>query len=84
MLSPATKRNIARIIPFGIIWLISSVVYSLLERGVLGNLNQYPSTGNPYDFSKTSVSTAITALVIGLLVGGVEILLLNKLFLRKV
>jgi class 3 adenylate cyclase len=83
MLSPLAKRNISRIIPFGIIWFIFSLVYSLLEKSILGELHQYPSTGNPYEFSKTLVSTVLTALIIGLLVGCAEILLLNKLFARK-
>ncbi|MEP7107862.1 MAG: adenylate/guanylate cyclase domain-containing protein [Ferruginibacter sp.] len=83
MISPVTKRNINRIIPFGLIWLIFSIVYSLLERGLLGDLNNYPSTGNPYNFGKTVFITAITAFVLGLLVGTIEILYFYKLFLQK-
>ena len=83
MLSPKTKRNIARIIPFGLIWLIFSVVYSLLERGLLGNLTYYPSTGNPYNFSTTIFTTAIIALLSGLLVGAIEILYISKRFIQK-
>lgn len=83
MPSPKTKRNISRIIPFGLIWLIFSVVYSLLERGLLGNLNNYPSTGNPYNFSNNIFITPITALITGLLFGTIEILYFNKLFIQK-
>ena len=83
MLSPQTKRKITRIIPFGLIWLIFSIVYSLLDRGLLGNLTYYPSTGNPYNFSGTIFITAIIAFISGLLVGTIEILYLNKLFVRK-
>jgi len=83
MLSPKTKRNIARIIPFGLIWLTFSLVYSLLERGLLGELTNYPSTGNPYNFSRTIFITAVSALISGLLVGTIEILYLYKLFLRQ-
>ena len=83
MLSPKTKRNISRIIPFGLIWLIFSIVYSLLERGLLGGLTNYPSTGNPYNFSRTIFITAITALILGLLVGTTEILYFYKLFLKN-
>jgi len=52
MLSPKTKRNISRIIPFGVIWLLFSIVYSQLEKGFLGDLTYYPATGNPYNFSR--------------------------------
>ncbi len=80
---PKTIRNIFRIIPFGLIWAIFSIVYSLLERGLLGNLDHYPSTGNPYNFSQTIFITAASALILGLLVGTIEILFLNRLFLTK-
>ena len=83
MLSPHSKRNFSRIFPFGIIWLVFSIAYSLLERGILGNIDHYPSTGNPYNFNKTIFSTAIIALAIGWLVGCAEILFLNKLFQRR-
>lgn len=77
------RRNILRIIPFGLIWLIFSLVYSVLEKGLLGSLTKYPSTGNPYNFSKSIFVTGITALVIGLLIGTIEITYLHKLFRQK-
>lgn len=83
MLSRKTKRHISRIIPFGLIWLIFSIIYSLLERGLLGNLQHYPSTGNPYDFSSNILITPITALSAGLIVGAIEISYFNKLFRQR-
>ena len=80
MLSPKAKRNISRIIPFGLIWLIFGIIYSLLERGLLGELHNYPSTGNPYSFSSTIFVTAATALVLGLMIGAIEVLYFYKLF----
>jgi adenylate cyclase len=82
MLSPGTRIHIKRIIPFGMIWLLFALVYSLVEKGLLGSLNKYPSTGNPYQFSKSIVITGITALVLGLLMGTVEILFFDKVFLK--
>jgi adenylate cyclase len=82
LLSPKTKINISRIIPFGLIWLTFSIIYSLLERGLLGDLDIYPSTGNPYHFSSALFITAIIAFAIGLLIGTIEILYLNGLFQR--
>src|SRR6188768_1282280 len=69
MLSPKAKRNIFRIIPFGLIWLTFGIIYSLLERGLLGELHNYPSTGNPYSFSSTIFVT-----------GAIEVLYFYKLF----
>lgn len=83
MISRQAKRRFSRIIPFGLIWLIFSIIYSLLERGLLGNLNHYPSTGNPYNFSNTIFVTALTAFILGLLVGTIEILYFQKLFRKK-
>ena len=82
MLSPKTRINIKRIIPFGLIWLMFALVYSLVERGLLGDLNKYPSTGNPYNFNKSIWITGATALVLGLIIGTIEILFFNKVFLR--
>jgi len=83
MLSPKSKRNLYRIIPFALIWLIFSIIYTLLEKGILGNLATYPSTGNPYNFSNNILITPLTALITGLIIGTIEIRWLNKLFIRK-
>ena len=83
MLSANTRRNIARIVPFGLIWFFAGIVYSLLERGLLGNLSYYPSTGNPYDFTGTLVVTAITALLLGFFFGALEIYYFSGLFAQK-
>jgi adenylate cyclase len=83
MLSAKTKRNIFRIIPFGVIWLIFSIVYSQLEKGLLGDLKYYPSTGNPYNFNRNILITPISALLTGLLIGTIEILYFNKWFMQK-
>lgn len=80
MLSRQTQRNLKRIAPFGLIWVLFSVVYSLLERGLLGELDYYPSTGNPYNFGGTVLITALMALVCGLAIGTVQVLYLRKLF----
>ena len=74
MLSPKTKRNIVRIIPFGIIWLVFGIIYTLLEKGLLGDLAYYPSTGNPYSFIGSVVITPFAAFVTGSLFGTVEIM----------
>lgn len=82
-MNPTLKRNIYRIIPFGLIWAVFSLIYSLLERGLLGTLDYYPSTGNPYNFERTVFATVITATLVGLLVGTIEILYLNRLFRNR-
>jgi len=83
MLSPKIKRDIFRVIPVGLIWLIFSLVYTLLERGILGRLNYYPSTGNPYNFTRSIFITPLSALFTGLVIGTLEIRYFNKLFRQK-
>jgi len=83
MLLPKTKRNILRIIPFGIIWLAFGIIYTLLEKGLLGDLNHYPSTGNPYNFERNIFVTPMTALITGLFIGTLEIVYFNKWFAQK-
>jgi len=83
MLSPKTRRNIIRIIPFSVIWLVFSIVYTMLERGILGNFPYYPSTGNPYNYARNIFVTPLSALITGTLIGTLEILYFNKWFVQK-
>lgn len=83
MLRPNTKRNISRIVPFGLIWFIFGAIYALLEKGLLGDLQYYPSTGNPYDFKGFIFIFLCLVTVSGLLIGSFEIVYLSKLFIQK-
>ena len=83
MVAPNTKRNISRIIPFGLIWLIFGAIYALLEKGLLGDLKYYPSTGNPYDFEGFILILLCLVTVAGLLIGTFEILFLNQRFAKR-
>ena len=83
LLSPKTKRSIFRIIPFGVIWLIFGMSYSLIEKGLLDDLSYYPSTGNPYDFGWNTLVFLFFIAFTGLLVGTFEILYLNTFFNKK-
>src|SRR3954451_5061729 len=80
MIIPKTKRSISRIIPFGMIWLIFSIVYTLLEKGLLGNLTYYPATGNPYHFGSAIFLTPAVAFITGLCLGTFEIFFISKWF----
>lgn len=83
MLSARAKRNFYRVIPFGCVWLIFSIVYAILERAILGGLQYYPSTGNPYSFIRNLVLTPAISLVTGLVMGFVEVRYLSKLFTQE-
>ena len=82
MFSPETKRNFSRVVPVALIWLLFSIVYTLLEKGLLGRLTGYPSTGNPYNFSRNIFVTPVSALLTGIIIGTMEIKYFYGLFIR--
>ncbi|MEM6687521.1 MAG: hypothetical protein AAF617_17210, partial [Bacteroidota bacterium] len=81
MLSPKHKRYFFQIIPFGIISAAFSIIYALVEKGILGDHPIYPSTGNPYSFS--IVLPTVLSFIIGILFGTIEILYLSKRFQKN-
>jgi adenylate cyclase len=83
MLSQKTRRNITRIIPFGVLWLVFSILYVLLEKSLLGDLDHYPLTGVPYDFARNVLTLPLSGLVIGILSGILEISYFSKMFSKK-
>lgn len=82
MLSYKFRSNLFQIISFGVIWGVAGMVYSILEKGILGNLTYYPSTGNPYRFEDTVFTTFLLTTVLGLVVGTLEAMYLRGLFSR--
>jgi len=82
MLSLKNKRILIRIIPFGLLFAIFAFIFTLIEKGILGDLTEYPATGNPYDFKNAMVVTILSSLILGLLFGVIEIYFFEKLFLK--
>lgn len=80
-MSPNTKRNIQRIIPFGVIWLLIGWYDLLTDALATGNKNTNPGieiTLTPEVFIFASV--AIT--IIGLIIGTLEVYWFKNLFSR--
>lgn len=73
MLHPRYRRYFRKTISFGIIWLAFGLVYVMLEAGLLGNLTEYPTTGNKYDWQSSLTYTSIGSFLTGLLQGWIEI-----------
>ena len=79
MLSPKTRRNLIRIIPFGIIWLGCSWVFLINDLTLTRNQNLNPET----DITLTGpviLFANIVITLVGLLVGTIETILLEKRF----
>ena len=77
---PRYKRYFIQTLSFGFIWLAFGLVYVFLERGLLGSLSEYPSTGNKYDFENSLIYTSLLSFLAGLVQGGIEVLWLKKRF----
>lgn len=58
--------------------MLFSIIYVLIEKGILGDSLIYPSTGNPYIFNLIVPGTL--AFIFGLVIGAFEILFLSKWF----
>ncbi len=77
------KRNLRQIAFFATVWLFAALLYALVEFGLLGRLDYYPSTSNPYDFANALIYTVSGSFVMGLLQGSFEVLWLKRLFRRR-
>lgn len=82
MLTPKSKRNLYRIIPFGVIWLFVGWILLFVQEAATLNQNLNPTSAislTPAVFVFASI--AIT--LVGLAVGTVEVLWLGNLFQNR-
>ena len=82
-MGPKTKRDIMRILPFGLIWMVFTIIYMLLEKSLLGDLTTYPSTGNPYRYGSITFYYIVTSTFMGLTIGAVEVKFFSHRFAKK-
>jgi adenylate cyclase len=78
VLHPRYKRYFRQTLAFGFIWLVFGLVYAFLEKGLLGPITEYPSTGNKYDFKNSLIYTGIFTFLTGLAQGLIEVVWLKK------
>jgi len=78
MLHPRYIRYFRKTLSFGVIWLTFGLVYVLLEAGLLGNLAEYPTTGNKYNWQSSLIYTSTGCFITGLLQGWIEVFWLNR------
>lgn len=83
MPSPKTRRNINRIIPFGVIWFVFSILYCVVEKSLLANLDHYPSSGVKYEFTRNVLAIPVAGLIMGSLTGLLEISYFSKKFIKN-
>jgi len=81
-ISPKAKRNISRIIPFGIIWVLSGWVVIITEVGVTRNQNLNPDTDISFTIPVLILAN-LANLLVGFLVGAIEVIYLEKRFSNR-
>ncbi len=78
-MTPRLKRNIYRILPFGVIWLIFGVIFLTVEYAATKDYQYTVNGAIKLDF--TVVVFALTAVtIVGCLIGTIELLFINRLF----
>lgn len=78
-ISPKTKRNISRIIPFSVIWLLIGWVIIISEVGLTRNQNLNPDTDISFTIP-VLIFANIANIIVGFLVGLLEVVYLEKRF----
>jgi len=81
-LSALTKRKIRKIIPFGMIWLVMGALFLGVEHAALGNQDNIADTAIQLDI-QVLLFALIGITLIGSLVGFIEVVFLNKVFIHK-
>lgn len=80
--SPRTRRNLIRILPFGVIWLLFAQVFLISDYAAAGSFSNVPDTAIILDLGIYLFASAAVTLV-GLLVGTVELLFINRRFAAR-
>jgi len=77
-LGPKTRWNLVRILPFGLIWLVTGLVFLLSDRLAMGN---NPAPLGAIDLTPRVVFFASFAVfLMGLFIGFLEVVLVDRLF----
>ncbi len=82
MISLKSKRIILRILSFGLVCAFFAFLFTLIEKGILGDLKEYPTTGSPYDFENHLPVLVLGTFVLGFCIGLIEMFFLEKRFLK--
>ena len=79
-MNPIITRKLSKVLWTGVIWYIGFVLFHLIEKGVLGDMNHYPSTGNYFNFRSQIVFGPLFAFFAGIFLGILEVFWLNRKF----
>ena len=80
---PKYSRYFWQAFSFAVIWAIFGLVYVILERGILGEVEFYPATGNKYDLISSLLYTTLGAFLMGFVQGWIEVVWMKKKFRNR-
>lgn len=81
-ITPKAKRNLVRIIPFGIIWVVTGCVFILVEIAAMGTAS--PDSETIISLSWSVFAFAMIAVaIVGFMVGAIEMIFLENLFRNR-
>lgn len=81
-ISPRSRRNILRIIPFGVIWVLMAQLFLISDFAAVGGFENVPDFAIVVDPGIYLFATLAVG-VVGLLVGAFELLVLNRHFSKR-
>ena len=82
-INPKYRHYINQAFAFGLVWYVFGLVLVIVEKGILGDLEIYPATGNGYDFKNNLIYVPFGCFVMGFFQGWIEMVWLEKKFLRR-
>lgn len=80
--SPRTRRNLLRILPFGVIWFALAHVFLVSDYAAAGSFENVPESAIVLD-PAIYVFAILAVTAVGLLVGAIELLYLNRRFASR-
>jgi adenylate cyclase len=81
-LTPKARRNISRIVPFGVIWFLLGNLFLFIELAAVDDSYVVPNSAMQLDF-QIYIFAVFAVFVVGLLVGTIEVLYLSNRFADK-
>lgn len=82
MISPKQKRNIYRVLPFGIIWLVFGLVFLTVEFSATSGFEYVPTGAIKMDL-EVFVFAILAVTLVGIIIGVIELLFLNRFFSKS-
>ena len=82
MITPKLKRNIKRIIPFGLIWLIFGIIFLFIEHSATKDFGYTVNGVIKLDYRIVLFALPVVTIV-GLIIGIIELLFINQLFSKN-